>query len=546
MSTSTTVLIVGAGPTGLVSALTLLKNGIAVRIIEKELTTRRGQRGAGIYPRTLEVYNFLDVPEVLEKAGGTSLFQSHMFGSVDVLKEFDFTPDAADPTPSIPFNRLLGLGQDVAEGILMSHLAKFDCTVEYGKELRSLTQDEREVVAELLVRNGEEAPEMVKSQFLIGADGARGVTRKLLNLTFLGETREATTVLTGDVRFSCSALTRERMHHFSDGNNSTFLILPTDWYGDDDGWQFLMSGDKVDADKLVTSKEALFSLISNVIGCPVDFIELGWVSYFRPNIRMADKFGHGRVFVAGDAAHVHSPTGGQGLNSGIQDGFHLAWKIALVAKGLSPLSLLETYTAERLPVIAQMLNLTTALLDKTWGPKQVSADSAWRRSRVMFMLGVNYRTSPIVLDEFSSGVPIVPAYGAEIGGQLVAGDRAPDAPGLVDGERTVRLFELFKPTHHTVMVFTSDVKVAEEIFRSFAVHSNLGIVRIVTIVPAGIHPTSTLVNLRVLVDKDDYAHAHYYAQDSPRVVIVRPDGVVGAMVAGLSGVQKYFKLILAE
>ncbi|EIW84631.1 hypothetical protein CONPUDRAFT_149512 [Coniophora puteana RWD-64-598 SS2] len=578
MNTSTTILIAGAGPTGLIAALTLLKNGISVRIIEKERTTRRGQRGTGTYvsafflailigteesrqPRTLEVYNFLGITEALDRAEEIQLFQSHTFGSVEVLKEFDFVPDAADPTPSIPFNRPLVLGQNIAEGIFMSHLAELGCIVEYGKELRGFTQNEKGVVAEISAWNGErDVSETIEAQFLIGADGA---TRKLLNLTFLGETREMTTVVTCDARFKCSALTRERTHHFGDGSNSSYddhhlsqtllnrvfsvVMMPVSWHGDDDGWQLIMSGDKIDADKLVTNKEALFSLIRDVIGCPVEFIELGWISYFRPNIRMADKFGHGRAFVAGDAAHIHSPTGGQGLNSGIQDGFQLAWKIALVAKGLSPLSLLETYTAERRPVIAQMLNLTTNLMDKTWGPKQVSVDSAWRRTRILYMLGVNYRTSPIVLDEFSSGVAPIPAYGFEISDQLVAGDRAPDAPGLFDGERAFKLFELFKPTHHTAMIFTSDVQAAEEIVSSLAAYSELGVVRILVVLPTGARLAGTVLGgARVFVDKDGYAHAHYYAQDSPRVVIVRPDGVVGAMVAGLSGVQKYFKLILSH
>lgn len=156
-----------------------------------------------------------------------------------------------------------------------------------------------------------------------------------------------------------------------------------------------------------------------------------------------------------DAAHIHSPAGGQGMNSSVQDAFNIAWKIALVYKGLSPASLLDTYTAERLPVIAEMLGFTTKLHDRTFdssyvehtarstvdeddNSKQMKSklERAMRRNGKMYMLGVNYRTSPIVVDEFvptpTSGVAVVQStYGDSQEGILRAGDRAPDAPGLM-------------------------------------------------------------------------------------------------------------------
>jgi len=212
---------------------------------------------------------------------------------------------------------------------------------------------------------------------------------------------------------------------------------------------------------LVSDKEALFSIVKEALNAPVEILELVWISEFRPNIRMVDKFGKGRVFVAGDAAHVHSPTGGQGLSSGVQDAFNLAWKITLVSKGITPSSLLDTYTTERLPVIANMLNITTGILDKTFGPNRQSIESAMERGRLLYMLGVNYRTSPIAVDEFAAaaGIAPVPPYTLDKSDELVAGDRAPDAPGLVEGieSATVTLFgDVFGPTHHTVLVFAPD------------------------------------------------------------------------------------------
>ncbi|EIW78235.1 hypothetical protein CONPUDRAFT_167288 [Coniophora puteana RWD-64-598 SS2] len=448
-----------------------------------------------------------------------------------------------EPTPAIPFMSPKVIGQNIVERILSSHIQKLDCAVEYGTELRSFEQNEAGVVAQIVTKDGDkEKTTTIKSQFLVGADGARGIVRKQLGLTFLGETRETVRIITGDIRFKCPGLSRNYFEVFKDDAAGDFIAFrPTDEIIGGDGWQLIVSGDRFDVDTLLSDKEALYSVIRETLNAPVDFLELVWISEFRPNIRMVNSLGRVRVFVAGDAAHVHSPTGGQGLNSGVQDVFNLAWKIALVAKGISPLSFLETYTAERLPVIAQMLNITTAILDKTIGPNRGPVESAMERGRILFMLGVNYRTSPIVLDEFSAGIPPVPAYQLDRSDELVAGDRAPDAPGLVEGSATVRLFDIFKPTHHTVLVFAPDVQVAADIVKSLEAY--FAFACSVVILPASAILGSPIPSARVVVDKDNYAHTHYLIKDEPRVIIVRPDSVVGAIVAGSSGVHKYFGLI---
>ncbi|EIW78243.1 hypothetical protein CONPUDRAFT_83737 [Coniophora puteana RWD-64-598 SS2] len=539
--TSTQVLVVGAGPVGLFTALALSHNGISVRIIEKASGPHIGQRGAGNFPRTLEAYHFLGVPEIDREGQLAPLMQTHTIGNLEVLKEFRMSPHY-EPTPAIPFSSPKIIGQNNVERNLRSHLQKLGCTVEYGTELRSFQQDEEGVIAQVVTKDGDiQTASTIKSQFLVGADGARGVVRKQLGLTFLGETRDTTRVVTGDIRFKCPGLSRDRWQFFNNDTGHFVSFRPTDEILGGDGWQLFIVGDKYDVDALISDKEALYSVIRETVNAPVEFLELVWISEFRPNIRMVDKFGQGRAFVAGDAAHVHSPTGGQGLNSGILDAFNLAWKIALVAKGISPLSFLDTYTAERLPVIAHMLNITTAILDKSFGPNRGTVESAMERGRILFMLGVNYRTSPIVLDEFSAGVPPAPAYQLDRSDELVAGDRAPDAPGLIEGSATVRLFDIFKPTHHTALVFAPDVLVAADVEKALEPYSAIS--RTVIILPASTSSGGAVTSARVVVDKDNYARTHYLIKDESRVVIVRPDGVVGAIVAGSSGVQKYFSLI---
>jgi len=250
------------------------------------------------------------------------------------------------------------------------------------------------------------------------------------------------------------------------------------------------------------------------------------------------------VFVAGDAAHVHSPAGGQGLNSGVQDSFNLAWKLSLVYKGLAPVMLLDSYTTERLPVIAEMLNLTTGSFNQF--RSSVSFEAGLRRDKRMDMLGVNYRSSPIVLDEFTQAEP-VSAYGTLEEGVLVAGDRAPDAPelGLVAAQATrgaeteTRLFDVFCPVYHTVLLFVPDVAASADVLEVLKRYPG-DVIRPVIVLPQGSEVTPG-AQADVIIDRGGHAFRGYLAvKGKKRVVVVRPDGVVGAMVRGAEGVGAYF------
>ncbi|KAI6018037.1 hypothetical protein PISMIDRAFT_570228 [Pisolithus microcarpus 441] len=367
--------------------------------------------------------------------------------------------DYREPTLAIPYYNSKFMGQPTLEAITREHLAELGCTVELGTRLISFTQDEKSVKAKVIKysgNGGEEVEEDIEAAYLIGADGAKGVTRKQLGLSFLGTTREDDLMVLGDIHLETKGLDRDHWHFLSPMSRDVISFRPTDELGKD-GWQFGMSSCTVDLKGLVHDEEALVNCIQDSVGLGdhVKVKEVMWVSDFRPNMRMVNKLGAGRIFVAGDAAHIHSPAGGQGMNSSVQDAFNIAWKIALVYKGLSPASLLDTYTAERLPVIAEMLGFTTKLHDRTFdssyvehtarstvdeddNSKQMKSklERAMRRNGKMYMLGVNYRTSPIVVDEFvptpTSGVAVVQStYGDSQEGILRAGDRAPDAPGLM-------------------------------------------------------------------------------------------------------------------
>jgi len=271
------------------------------------------------------------------------------------------------------------------------------------------------------------------------------------------------------------------------------------------------------------------------------FGDLEWFSEFRPKARMVDKFGEGRVFLAGDAAHTHAPTGGQGLNSSIQDAFNLSWKLALILKNhISPpksLSLLNSYTAERLPVIAEMLSLTSTILNRTSQAKKDNV-SAWTRGHLLKQLDVNYRGTPMVLDERSTGEVTGNPYGSD-DGRVCAGDRSPDAPGLIDssGEQT-KLFNIFKPWLHTLLIFGNDL--VSPVLRALGRYPEKTI-QAICIVPKGNPlPVPSLANM-VLEDRDGHAYTGYAIHKArSTVVVVRPDGMIGAIVFGMRGMERYF------
>ncbi|KAF8550669.1 hypothetical protein OG21DRAFT_383284 [Imleria badia] len=536
------VLVAGGGPSGLVAALTLLQNNIPVRIVTKELDYRIGQRGNGVWPRTFEVFHFLRAFEMHQRARPIIPMREYKPGTLEPRKTFSMIPHL-DPTPSIPYNNPMFLGQPTLEGILRSHLEKYGCSVELGTELVSFEDDGERVLAKLVKRkDGEEIPETFEASYLIGADGAKGVTRKQLGLSFLGETKDNFASVVGDLCLEIEGVDRKHWHLFGDRSSDFVMLRPTDEIAPD-GFQFLIATKNYEPKQLLSDEKLMVKCMSELMGCEINIRKAIFLSEFRPNIRMVDKFGSGRVFVAGDAAHVHSPTGGQGLNSSVQDAFNLAWKLSLVYKGLSPVTLLDSYTTERLPVIAEMLNITTGIFNKLLSS---TIEGAMQREKKMNMLGVNCRSTPIVVDEFTHAEP-VNAYGLLEEGVLVAGDRAPDAPelGLVvaqatDGaDMTTRLFDVFCPIYHTVLVFAPDAASAADVLEVLKRYPG-DVVRPVIVLAQGSEVT-TGAQADVVVDRGGHAYRAYLAvKGEKRVVAVRPDGVVGAIVHGAEGVGHYF------
>ncbi|KAK0214890.1 FAD binding domain-containing protein [Armillaria fumosa] len=535
------ILIVGAGPSGLSLALALVQNSVTVRVIDKLSTYRVGQRSSGVQPRILELYKFLGVlPDIQKKGAFASPMVHHLpGGEMKNVEMIAFIQNTFDR----PYINPIMIGQDQHEEVLREHLARYGVTVELGTELVSFEQFPDRVVSRIIkTLNGRQFEECFDSQWLIGTEGAHSVVRKTLGLTFLGETRKGDHWIVGDIHIKNRFLERDLWHVWGELATKSVIVIPFE-SKDNDKYTVVYLGRDLDATNLaVSSKEEFIKLFYDITGrTDVEFGDLIWASTFQPNVRIVNSFGSGRVFVAGDSAHVHSPTGGQGLNSGVQDAVNLAWKLALVQKGMAPQRLLDSYSQERIPVIATMLEKTSELHKKTFTPGE--GQTGWARGFELRQLGVNYRSSLIVVDETPvKGEEVVDPYRSGDDGTVRGGDRAPDAPGLIlvnDLKHATSLFDIFGSSCHTVLVFSEDNTAVLDALKIYPA----GIIKSVVILPK--KPTGVISADYVLVDGDGYAYKHYnMVEKLTKIVVVRPDGMIGGFVRGVDGLKQYFNRIL--
>ena len=242
------------------------------------------------------------------------------------------------------------------------------------------------------------------------------------------------------------------------------------------------------------------------------------------------------------------------MNTSIQDAFNLSWKLALVLKGAASPSLLDTYSEERLPVVAEMLNLTTKILKVTTDVP--GSDAGWKRTGNIKQLGVNYRGSSIVIDQNidSLGPDATKAHSSydtdtEAGGLVQAGDRAPDAPGLVQvksdnqkSSESTRLFKIFDLSRHTVLIFAEVANISGALAAVAKYPKEL--VRPVVLLRAGATNKVPNVDCDVLEDRDGHAyHAYRNAEGANAIAVIRPDGVIGAVVKDTAWLERYLNTI---
>ncbi|MGW5868027.1 FAD-dependent oxidoreductase [Streptomyces sp. NPDC055239] len=428
---TTDVLVVGSGPTGLTLACDLARRGVRALIVERADTLFPGSRGKGIQPRTQEVFDDLGILAAVEAAGGTYPVGMVWRGG-ERQGEHRMFDDEQGPTQDAPYNRPLMLPQWRTQEILYARLKELGGDdILFGAGLTDLAQDDEGVTARLA--DGR----TVRAAYAVAADGGRSTVRAALGIGMTGETVDPNPVLVADVRIP--TLDRDNWHMFpptseGEGAGGGFLaICPLAGTAD-----FQLTAQFTDGTEPDTSLEGVRKVVAARTHLAADAVtEVRWASDFRPRAAMADRFREGRVFLAGDAAHVHSPAGGQGLNTSVQDAYNLGWKLGAALRGGVPADLLDTYEAERLPNAARMLGLSTRI-----------HRGEERRGGATRQLGLGYRDSSLAV-ETRAGLTDLPEEA------LRAGDRAPDGPHSEGG----RLFDLFRGPHFTLLAVGTDAQV---------------------------------------------------------------------------------------
>lgn len=411
-----TVLIIGSGPVGLTLAVELARYGIAVRIVDRMAARSTTSRAIGIWPRTLELLEGQGLSGDLVAQGNRVTAANILSGSRPIAR-LDLAAVAS------AYRFLLMLPQSDTETILERHLDAVGVRTGLGVELVGFEQDDAGVSATLRHADGRE--EAARFAWMVGCDGAHSTVRHALRLPFEGDTLDTNWML-ADCRLTGTPFPPNEMATYWHGDGP-LLILPLEA-----GYYRIIASDGPagDAPHAPPDAQAIQAALDRRGPGGMALTALIWSSVFRINERQVPRYREGRIFLAGDAAHVHSPAGAQGMNTGMQDAVNLAWKLALVCRGLARPALLDSYDAERRPVgsavIAASGRLTKAALIES------SAGRAVRDSLAHLLLGLGPVQRALVdtMTEVGIGYPHSPINGPARHAPRAGGSRMPP----IDGE----------------------------------------------------------------------------------------------------------------
>ncbi|MDR8760110.1 FAD-dependent monooxygenase [Burkholderia multivorans] len=512
------VLIVGAGPTGLAAAMSLARARVPVRVIDKLAAPAPYSRAIGIQARTLEL---LEQHRAVEPflALGHRAHAAALHADGRVIARLDFDP------LQTRYPYLLLLDQSVTERLLAEHLAELGVTIERGVTL--VECDAGGASLDVTLRDAGGRDERFSPSYLIAADGAHSTVRHLLGIGFAGRAFEQTFLLADFA--AIPDWPEDEIHLFTtpDGIAGLFPL---------GSGRYRLVADRppvgdVSPDSPPPSLADCEAVVRARIGASIAPSDLAWSSYFRLHSRMVERLRHGRVFFAGDAAHIHSPAGAQGMNTGVQEAFNLGWKLARVLAGGAPDRLLDTYHTERHPIerdVLRQTSLVTQIVEADHGAMKLLRDhlvpllvslgplrDAVRRS--VSELGVQYRKSPLTLERVLDGGPR-------------AGERAPDALlHVIDGPLgqapgTARLYDVHDPASLTLLLLEAPSSTGLDDVSPLAADAQALIQRLERIMPGAVRAW------RVTDVEGDGADTlvQAYGRSRPAFYLLRPDGYIAA------------------
>ncbi|KQN96058.1 FAD-dependent monooxygenase [Paenibacillus sp. Leaf72] len=478
------VLIAGAGPTGSTLAADLLRRGLRVRLVDKAPHAFKGSRAKGVQPRTLEVFEDLGIlGEALAEGGPYPLAGLH-FGPITVPWRMQ---QRNRPTPNVPYPNILLLQQHRTDAILHRLLDRLGLGIEFDTAVVGFEQDADGVTTTL------STGEKVRSRYLVGADGGSSAVRKASGIRFIGETADSDRTLIIDC--TIDGLSRNRWHMWPRTHGKFVGACPLPH---SDQFQVMI---RLTPDETPDLDEAaLAAQFHKLTGFRLHSIT--WTSVFRPNVRLAEHYRAGNVFLAGDAAHVHTPAGAQGLNTGVQDAYNLGWKLAQVIAG-APDSLLDSYEAERQPIAARVLGKSSELYSRLDQQRL----STLKRGDEERQLTLSYH-----------GGPLAPADSPATK-TLHVGDRAPDAP--CNGPGGIRrLFDVYQGPHFTMLAF--GVNAAKALPELSWPNGGADLHRYTV-------NSSREVDHNGLNDTDGKLTS-IYGVTGDALVLIRPDGYIGSII----------------
>lgn len=396
----TQVLIVGAGPTGLVLGIELLRRGVEIRLVEKGSAAFEGSRGKGVQPRTLEIFDLIGVAE--DMVASSRLYPRFKLRAGPLGLPLFSIGSRHQATVDRPFPNMLMIPQWRTNEILLTRFTELGGRVEYDSALVGIAQSPEGVTAELATG------ETIKADYIVGCDGGRSTLRSLLGVEMFGTSLDSKTMVVADLEIE--DLDREFWHVWPLNRTGPALLCPLPV----SNLFQLASSSRI-------AEAGLEAGVRRTTGQRVT--RVAWQSEYRHQTRMVDRYRVGRAFLAGDAAHIHPPSGAQGLNTSVQDAWNLGWKLAASIRTGDD-GLLDTYQKERLPIAAAMLKLTGAL----------HVNASLKRGDLTNHLSLGYPDSPLNVGEADDG--------------LAPGDRIADRL-LPDGSR---LFDHLRHTGATQLV----------------------------------------------------------------------------------------------